>query len=184
MSTETEIKIKVSSIENFIEKLRGHNPRLVAERHFEDNHLLDFPDKTLKDAGCIVRIRHAGKRSFLTYKGPPKVEGIFKTREELETKLEDGGTALRILEKLGMRVWFRYQKYRREYEVDGVTVAVDETPIGNYVEIEGSEKCIFDFAGKMGIEESKFLRQSYYSLYLEECRFKGKKPGDMILDQP
>jgi adenylate cyclase class 2 len=183
LSTETEIKISVSSIENFIEKLRGHNPRVVADRHFEDNRLLDFPDKRLQNAGCIVRIRYAGERSFLTYKGPPEAEGIFKSREELETKLEDGDTALQILEKLGMRVWFRYQKYRREYEVDSVIVAVDETPIGNYVEIEGSEKCICDFAGKMGIEESKFLRQSYYSLYLDECRFKGKKPGDMILEQ-
>ena len=88
MSTETEIKISVSSIENFIEKLRGHNPRVVADRHFEDNRLLDFPDKRLQNAGCIVRIRYAGERSFLTYKGPPEAEGIFKSREELETKLE------------------------------------------------------------------------------------------------
>jgi len=180
LSTETEVKIIIRNPEDFCNQLNGFSPRVISARHFEDNHLLDFPDKSLQTARCMIRIRHAGEKAFLTYKGPSRAEGIFKTREEIETELDDGISALQILEKLGMRVWFRYQKYRREYEMDGVIVAVDETPIGNYVEIEGSEKQICDFAGRIGIAESQFLRHSYHSLYIEGCRSSGKKPGNMI----
>lgn len=180
MSTETEIKIIIRNPEDFCERLNGFNPRVVSIRHFEDNHLLDFHNKSLQTARCMIRIRYAGEKAFLTYKGPACAGGIFKTREEIETGLDDGISALQILEKLGMRVWFRYQKYRREYEMDGVMIAVDETPIGNYAEIEGSEKQIFDFTGRIGIAESQFIRHSYYSLYIKGCRLSGKKPGNMI----
>jgi len=116
----------------------------------------------------------------LTFKGPPEPEGLFKTREELEIKLEDGEIALHIFERLGMRVWFRYQKYRREFALGEIHVAVDETPVGNYAEFEGSKEGIRALAREMGIEESQFLRQSYYSLYLEYCRATGDSPCDMI----
>jgi adenylate cyclase class 2 len=180
LSTETEIKIRIQSAEDFCKQLNGFSPRIVSSRHFEDNHLLDFPDKKLQSAGCMVRIRYAKERSVITYKGPPKPEGIFKTREELETGLDDGVSAFQILERLGMQVWFRYQKYRREYSVDTVIIAVDETPIGSFVELEGTERGIFDLAHRIGIEENQFLRNSYYSLYLEECRLLGKVPGNMV----
>jgi adenylate cyclase class 2 len=125
-------------------------------------------------------VRYASSHSFLTFKGPPKAESIFKTREELETGLEDGGIACQIFERLGLRLWFRYQKYRREFRVDEVLVAVDETPVGNYVEFEGSEEGIHTLARKMGIDPSQFLKSSYYSLYLERCRERGQTPGYMV----
>jgi adenylate cyclase class 2 len=79
-----------------------------------------------------------------------------------------------------MRVTFRYQKYRREFALDEVHVTVDETPIGNYAEFEGSEDGIRALARRMEIEESRFLRLSYYSLYLEYCREAGKVPEFMV----
>ena len=180
MSTETEIKVEIQNPEDFCERLQGFEPRIVSARHFEDNHLFDFPDKILMSAGSLVRIRQAGEKAILTYKGPAKEEGIFKIREELETGLDDGALARRILERIGMREWFRYQKYRREFEVGTVVVAVDETPIGNYAELEGSESAICDLAGRMGLEESGFIRHNYYALYLDYCSIKGKSPGNMV----
>ena len=180
MSTETEIKVQIPDLEGFCERLNAFRHRVISARHFEDNHILDFPDRTLQSSGCLVRIRYANNRAVITYKGPAKEDGIFKTREELETVLEDGVSGLHILEKLGMRVWFRYQKYRREFEINNVIVAVDETPIGNYAELEGTERGICDLARNMEIEESSFLRDSYYSLYLEQCRLNGSSPGHMI----
>jgi hypothetical protein len=59
-------------------------------------------------------------------------------------------------------------------------VAVDETPIGNYVEFEGSEEGIRSLARKMKVAESRFMRLSYYSLYLEYCQSAGTDPGFMI----
>lgn len=79
-----------------------------------------------------------------------------------------------------MRPVFRYQKYRREYGVEGVRVAVDETPIGNYAELEGSEEAIRALARALSFPEKSFLRSSYHSLYLEFCRQKGVAAGHMV----
>ncbi len=180
MSTETEIKVEIQNPEDFCERLRALRPRVISIRHFEDNQLFDFPDKLLQSAGSLVRIRQAEGRAILTFKGPPKEGEVFKTREELETGLDDGILAMKIFERLGMRKGFRYQKYRREFKVDSVIVAVDETPIGNYAELEGSETAIYELARRIGLKKSGFLRDSYYSLYLADCRFKGKTPGNMV----
>ncbi len=179
MSIETEIKVKIDDPESFCSQLTSWNANVLSTRHFEVNHLLDFPDGRLGLGRRLLRIRFAGERSFITYKGAPLPDGIFKRREELEAKLEDGATVLQILVQIGMQVCFRYQKYRQEYALDGVNVAVDETPIGNYVEFEGSQDSIRSLARKMKIPESVFLRLSYYSLYLEYCEKSGVAVGFM-----
>ena len=180
MSIETEIKIKIEDVGGFCIQLNALNPGILSERHFEDNHLLDFPDGRLKSGQCLLRIRFAGGCSFLTFKGPPRPDGVFKTREELETRLDDGTALLQVLERIGMSVCFQYQKYRREFALGRVHIAVDETPIGNYAELEGTEDGIRALADTLGIAESSFLRLSYYSLYLEHCRKTGEAPGFMV----
>jgi adenylate cyclase, class 2 len=180
VGTETEVKVSIGDPDDFCRRLVSFHPRIVSERHFEDNCLLDFSDGALKSSRCLIRIRHVKNGAYLTYKGPPEADGIFKTREELETRLDDGILALEIFERIGMRVWFRYQKYRREFELDRVLVSVDETPIGNYAELEGKGKDILEISDKMGISEAQFIRLSYYALYMKECRAKGNPPGNMI----
>ena len=180
MNIETEIKVNIEDVEGFCLQLLALNPGILAERHFEDNYLLDFPDGKLQSGRCLLRIRFAKGCGFLTFKGPSRLDGIFKTREELETRVEDGTTMLEVLERIGMGVCFRYQKHRREYALDQVHVSVDETPIGNYVELEGTEDAIRSLAHKMGIAETQFLRLSYYSLYLEHCQKMGEAPGFMV----
>jgi adenylate cyclase class 2 len=180
LSTETEIKIPIEDVEGFRCRLSVLKPEILSARHFEDNRLLDFSDRRIGLNHCLLRIRFAENRHLLTYKGPPKAEGIFKIREELETELHSGEDLLQVLERIGMSVFFRYQKYRQEYAIGDVHVAVDETPIGNYAEFEGSETGILDLAAKMGIDKAQFLRSSYYSLYLAYCREKGKTPEFMV----
>jgi adenylate cyclase class 2 len=180
MGIETEIKIKINDPADFCRRLSALGASPLSERHFEDNHLLDFPDGRLRASQCLIRIRQARDQACITFKGTPRAEGVFKVREELETGLDDGAIVLHILERLGLQVCFRYQKYRREFEVDEVHVAVDETPVGNYVEFEGSEEGIRNLAAKMGMAESRFLRASYASLYLDYCREKGLTPKCMI----
>jgi predicted adenylyl cyclase CyaB len=180
LGTETEIKIRIEDPEAFCLRLQEFDCRLLAARHFEDNRILDFSDGKLQVSRQLIRIRNADGQGVFTYKGPPLPEGVFKIREELEIKIESAEIALQILEKLGMHVCFRYQKYRREFTANKVTVAVDETPIGNYAEFEGDEADILGLARKMGIDPSEFLRASYYSLYVENCDKKGEPPSFMI----
>ncbi len=179
MSIETEIKIKIEDPVGFCRKLAALKAEIRSPRHFEDNHLLDFPDRKLSSGRCLLRVRMTDAESILTFKGPAREEGIFKTREELETGLEDGPIMLQILERLGMSLCFRYQKYRQEYALDGLHISVDETPIGCYVELEGTEEGIRSLARRLGADEAQFLRASYHSLYLEYCQAKGETPKFM-----
>jgi adenylate cyclase, class 2 len=180
MATETEIKIKINDPADFCRRLGALAARPLSERHFEDNYVLDFPDGRLRANQCLIRVRQVEDQACITFKGRPRAESIFKVREELETGLENAGVAIQILEKLGLSVCFRYQKYRREFALEEVHVAVDETPIGDYVEFEGSEEAIRKLAAKMRIAESQFLRASYGALYMDHCREKGEAPGFMI----
>ena len=73
-----------------------------------------------------------------------------KSREEIETSIGDGDDAAPGLRALGFTPRFRYQKYREERPLGGLIVAIDETPIGVFVELEGQEAEIAAVAGRLG----------------------------------
>jgi adenylate cyclase class 2 len=187
VSNETEIKIRLVDRQGFRQYLLSLNPVQLASRHFEDNFLLDYGDRRIQSQGCLLRVRRAGERSLLTFKGSPQPSRLFKIREELEIAIGSADTILRMFDKLGMQVWFRYQKYREEFALvagdsaeESVHLAIDETPVGDYSEIEGSERGIREVAGAMGFGESYYLRGSYYSLYLQHCQERGLTPAHMV----
>jgi adenylate cyclase class 2 len=103
-----------------------------------------------------------------------------KLREELETVVGDGTLLLQLLERLGYEVWFRYQKYREEFAIDDVVVAVDETPIGVYVELEGSERGIAATAETLGRRPSDYVLESYRGLYVRHCQDAGVPVTNMV----
>jgi len=180
MSTETEVKIWIVSAADFIGQALSHGAARLSERSFEDNILFDFQDDRLKLSHCILRVRAVDGRGVLTYKGAPQPDVIFKSREELETGIESAETAIEILGRIGMKQGFRYQKYRQEFSLGGVHVAVDETPIGNYAELEGTEDAILDLAEKLGIAKERFINRSYHALYLDYCRERKITPLSMV----
>ena len=180
MGIETEVKIRIESVDDFIESLLSHGATRVSTRSLEDNILFDFPDGSLKLAHCILRVRSVDGRGVLTYKGAPRPDAVFKSREELETGIIDPETAIEILERIGMTQGFRYQKYRQEFALDRVYLAVDETPVGNYAELEGTEDEILNLAAKLGVAKSRFIRESYHALYLHYCHERGITPESMV----
>ncbi len=121
-------------------------------------------------------------KSRLTFKGPVQ-PGIMKMREELETVVGDGDLLLRVLKELGLHVWFRYEKYREEFAREDVIVAIDETPVGVYVEIEGSETGIASMAAALGRQESDYIQDSYRGLFLQQRAAFGITGQDMVFDE-
>ena len=95
-----------------------------------------------------------------------------KTREEVETVVGAAEDARRILASLGFVPRFRYQKYREELSLDGLNVAIYETPIGTFVELEGEEAAIAS------------VLASYRSLFLEHRQARGGHGADMVFDTP
>ena len=134
-------------------------------RRLQRDALFDAESGTLKQRGCALRVRSEGDLTILTFKDTPQ-PGLMKIREEHETAVADPIALSRLLEGLGYRVWFRYEKFREEFAAPGVVIAIDETPVGTFIEIEGEERAIVTVASALGRTEADYIRLSYRALFL------------------
>ncbi len=176
---EREVKLSFPSADAARAAVAAAGATPIRSRRLQDDALLDSTDETLRKRSCALRVRSDGGKSVLTFKGPVH-PGAMKLREELETIVGDGELVRRVLEELGFRVWFRYQKYREEFAAADVVVAIDETPVGTFVEIEGGEDAILAMTAALGRTPADFILDSYRSLFLQrqqEFRIHG---SDMI----
>src|ERR1700742_2688205 len=148
MNTNLEIEVKLSSDDLGRLTRAGFELHPRKPRHFEDNWLLDDAGETLFKQGAALRIRIVDGHGWVTYKGVAQETAALplKIREEIECSVTDPAQLLTLFERLGYHRAFRYQKHRTTYAIllDGAAleVAFDETPMGNFMEIEGDEKCV------------------------------------------
>ena len=84
--------------------------------------------------------------------------------------------------ELGLHVWFRYEKYREEFSHEDVIVAIDETPVGVFVEIEGTENGISEMTRALGRTPDDYILDSYRSLFLQHREQHGLTGSDMVFD--
>ena len=180
---EREIKLRFGSPAEARAAAIAVGGEPVHGRRLQEDCLFDTEDERLRQQRSVVRVRSEGPRSLLTFKGPV-VPGPVKAREELETVVADGETLRLVLERLGLRVWFRYQKYREEFTHQEVVIAVDETPVGTFIEIEGSEDGIRATAAAMGRGTGDYILDSYYALFMKNREALGFKGTDMVFDDP
>jgi adenylate cyclase class 2 len=180
---EREIKLRFGSAQEARAAVLAIGATPVGGRRFQDDALFDNQREELRERRCALRLRREEARSYLTFKGPVQ-PGPMKLREELETAVSDAGVLQRVLEHLDLRVWFRYQKYREEYALDGVVVAVDETPIGTFVELEGPEAGITAAAAALGRTTADYILDSYCGLFMKHREALGFRGSHMIFDEP
>jgi adenylate cyclase class 2 len=165
-TVEREIKLRFESAEAAREAILAAGCSPLMSRRLQEDALLDTDDEQLRRRRCVLRVREENGKSRLTWKGPVQ-PGAMKLREELETVVGDGQVLLHVLEELGLHVWFRYEKYREEFSHEDVTIAVDETPVGVFVEIEGSEQGILNMTEALGRSPNDFILDSYRGLFLQ-----------------
>lgn len=178
---EREVKLRFASADQARAAVEAAGATPLRGRRLQEDCLLDTTDEQLRRRGSALRIRMESGRSLLTFKGPIQPSAM-KLREELETIVGDGVLLQRMLEELGFRVWFRYQKYREEFSREGVIVAIDETPVGVFVELEGGEEAIAAIATAMGRSSADYVVDSYRTLFVNYCRAKGLEPADMVFE--
>lgn len=181
-SRETEIKLPYPSSNQAFEALDSLGARVVSARSFEDNAVFDWPDGRLESSGRMLRLRTCAGVATLTYKAP--VEGVHrhKVRLEHETVLGDAEAARKILEALGFRSVYRYQKFRTVLEIAGLTACVDETPIGCWVELEGDPSAIDAIAARLGFGPDRYVRDTYRDLHERACVAAGLPRLDLVFD--
>lgn len=179
---EREIKLRFDSIEEARAAILAAGATPLRCRRLQEDALVDDEAETLRRRRCVLRVRVESGKSLLTFKGPVQASPM-KLREEIETIVGDGEMMLRCLEALGYAVWFRYQKYREEYALNDVVIAVDETPVGVFVEIEGGEQGIVEMTRALGRTPDDFVLDSYRSLFMEHRRAHGLPATDMLFDE-
>jgi adenylate cyclase class 2 len=168
MAVETEIKLKVDDVAGFTSGLQAAGFRLITPRSFESNVLYDTPDRQMRGRTEILRIRNYAGRCLMTHKRLPDSgvgEDRHKHRIETETEVSDGEALASVFLSLGLVAAFRYEKWRTEWSDGEGHCVVDETPIGNYAELEGSAEWIDRAAARLGIDPAKYMTQSYGRLF-------------------
>lgn len=211
MPRETEIKLRLTHPKSFLRNLKKLGAKPISPRIHEHNLIFDTPDGGLAKHGQLLRIRTetpapAGKkpkskdaspRTILTFKSPPDQLAIgpaapaperrHKIREELETVLPDPSTIQKIFEGLGLRGWFRYEKYRTPYKLPArykwakdLLIDFDETPIGTFIELEGPAPAIDQAASELGFSPHDYVLKNYLVLYLDDCKRQNLPPTHML----
>src|SRR5262245_23832873 len=173
---EIEIKFAVQNTKTVTEKLRKLGFRIAIGRHREKNYLFDDVSGSLQKAGKLLRIRKTPSSQTVTYKGPILATSKLKHREEIECRIENADTMIKILEEVGFKVRTEYSKYRTVFEKEGFNISLDETEAGNYLEVEGpSDQEITELGVKLGYSEQDFVRRTYAELIGEKRAPAAKK---------
>ncbi|KAA6461031.1 CYTH domain-containing protein [Acidobacteria bacterium AB60] len=179
-SVETEIKFAVDDLAVLATRLQAAGFQLQTPRTFESNVLYDTPDRRLRQRTEIVRIREYGGKWTLTHKRLPDDgpgEDRHKHRIETETRIEDGTALAEVFRSLGLVPAFRYEKWRSEWSDGKGHCVVDETPIGNFAELEGDPDWIDDVAAHLAVPRSRYMTLSYGRLF-DQWRADHNSPAE------
>lgn len=182
---ETEIKLPVSNIAATRRKLRSLGFEVSQPRSLETNTLYDAPDGRLRQSRQLIRLRSYRGRWILTYKGPGSVTpNGHRARPELECGVSQPEPLIKILSAAGLAATLKYEKYRTEFRKPRSpgTALLDETPVGNFLELEGPASWIDRTAQSLGYTPADYIASSYLTLYFNDCRKKGFTPADMLFE--
>jgi len=135
------------------------------------------PHRDFAKTDEALRIRSLNDQAVLTYKGP-KLDGISKTREELETPVDEA-TTTQILHALGFLEAGVVRKKREVFRAGEITVCLDAVEgLGEFLEVEivaesekeleTSRSKLFELLKRFGAGEKDSIRTSYLEMVLEK----------------
>jgi len=176
-AAEIELKFTVADPELLQSRLPHLGFHLETPRTFEHNTLLDTPARDLRAKRQILRLREYGGIHTLTHKRIDESlssdTSRYKIRIETETTVADPHALTEIFTQLGYQPAFIYEKYRTEFSIyDSATnttphLVIDETPIGNYAELEGPTGWIDRTLAQLNVDPATCLTDSYGKLFLD-----------------
>ena len=190
MAIETEIKFNVSDLPSLALRLEAAGFKLHTPRSFESNVLYDTPGRQMRARTEILRIRSYAGRWTVTHKRLPPTdpsnaspgEDRHKHRVETETEVVDGNALAEIFLSLGLVAAFRYEKWRTEWHDGEGHCVVDETPIGDFAELEGPAGCIDRVALRLGVSPQDYITLSYGRLFDQWRERHGSDAVDLTFE--
>jgi adenylate cyclase class 2 len=196
---EIEIKLRVTDLPDILRRLRKLGAVSRGRVH-EANTLFDTPDSAFRHSGRLLRLRQqtpalgndvrGGPASaILTAKAPPlpkpRLPGgarkrLYKEVQENEEHIKDPRRLSLALKALGFLPGFRYEKYRTSFRLNFLYIDLDETPVGTFLELEGTPTAINRTARALGFTPRDYIRSTYWTLYAADCRRHHRKPQNML----
>lgn len=177
---ERELKFADVDHEALRDRLRALEAEPKGPKSFEDNWIYDR-DGELQESSRLLRLRVDRRGARVTFKGPASYDGRVKVRQEIETAVADLEQMRSLLEALGYELVRRYQKYREEWELGSIVIAIDHTPIGDFAEFEG-EGCE-TVARRCGLDAANAERRNYLRLYADYLEEHPDAPRDMVFEE-
>jgi adenylate cyclase class 2 len=189
---EVEIKLRISDMSGLVRQL-GRLGATPQGRVFERNTLYDTPDSDFRKRGRLLRlrietpapsgaIRGGRRRAVITSKtpAPARPGSPYKQKFEREAPVRYPEHWDRVLRSIGLRPGFRYEKYRTTFRLPGLHLDLDETPVGVFLELEGTPRAIDRVACALGFAPRDYIRGTYWDLYAADCRRRGRLPQNML----
>ncbi len=176
---EIEVKFRVDDHEPVLARLKRLGAKKV-DGGFERNIKFDKDGGELYKSGMLLRLRSYAGKADITYKKRLPSEK-FMMREEVIVNIDSFEHGKRLLQVLGFRPDFRYEKKRQTWEYNGVGVLIDVVAIGKFIEIEGPKEKIVETAEKLGLDMADAIPLSYGQLFTQHCKEKGVPLHDMLL---
>jgi adenylate cyclase class 2 len=183
---ETEVKLAVPDPATILSRLAAGGFTVATPRVFEANTLYDTPVAALRSRGALLRIRQAGDVFTVTYKGPKLDSQRYKVQPETEFQVSDRRAADQLFVELGYRPSFRYERFRTVHLLPDDprgTAALDETPVGMFLELEGPAEWIDSAAQRLGYTPAEYITSTYVDIYVEHCNRHGVPPADLVFPQ-
>jgi len=171
---ELEVKYFVTDLGKFDNRIKVLGANIIQPRVHEINLCFDTPQKDLAGNTEILRLRKDNAYR-LTYKGPGEIVDGLLSRKEIEISISSFDDSKKLLEALGYRVSYTYEKFRTEFELSGVLVSLDEMPFGYFVEVEGPDNESIKMTSQdLNLEWSEKITVSYAVLFKVFCLNSGK----------
>lgn len=197
---EVEIKVKISDPDEIRKKFKEHGGKYLLSLHHEDTYFNMPPElRDFRKSDEALRIRKSTEfhkfdssekektHYFVTYKGK-KIDSTTKSRNELETGIDEGEVMKEIFITLGFREVFTVKKERDLYEFDykdnKIEALIDYIPLlkAYFIEVEmmaetkkemeKSTDLLFKFLEQFRINKQESIRKSYLELIADKFKKK------------
>ncbi|EET89768.1 MAG: class IV adenylate cyclase [Candidatus Micrarchaeales archaeon] len=168
---EQEIRLIVNDFKDVKNRIVSAGAVLESSKTQYDTYYGSIRAMRALGKSFILRVRKSGSSNFLTFKGATGKEGYY---EEYETRIANGKSAAKIIERSGFEKIIFVKKHRELYRYKNSTINLDSVDeLGNFVEIEiisekNADKRLNSIIKELRLEEYKSIRKGYVSLLLEK----------------
>lgn len=171
---ELEYRFKIDD-KGKMSRILNKLAKIVVKREHQTNVMFDNTEKLMQISNGRVRIQTIkNRKKVLTYKKPITTKGHINKEIEYEIEFVDtNGQIEKILKAMEFTPATSYERFRTQWETDGVIITLDEYPFSDLIEIEGPREKIENITKKLGFNPKKGLLMPCDTLFQEWRKERG-----------